>query len=62
MSGWGCPHEAKGRCLRLKGRDCRPGQPGCLLHGRFAFYDPGQDGPGPEPGPKAQDSMPDDLA
>jgi len=52
MSGWGCPHELRGRCKRVKmkavtGEDadadgntmpkCDPGMQGCILHGRFRF-------------------------
>ncbi len=36
MSGWGCPHEDKGLCARLK-KPCDPGMKGCVLHGRFRF-------------------------
>lgn len=37
MSGWGCPHEVEGRCMRVKGFDCDPGMKGCVLSGRFRF-------------------------
>ncbi|HEB82749.1 MAG TPA: hypothetical protein ENJ11_07795 [Gammaproteobacteria bacterium] len=38
MSGsWGCPHERKGRCARVRDRACDPGMKGCVLYGRFAF-------------------------
>lgn len=37
MSGWGCPNELKGRCLRVEGRECDPGMKGCILFGRFVF-------------------------
>ena len=37
MSGWGCPNEIHGTCMRVKGRDCDPGMKGCVLHGRFVF-------------------------
>lgn len=38
MSGaWGCPHEDKGTCRKVRGRDCDPGMKGCVLHGRFRF-------------------------
>ncbi|MBK1690825.1 hypothetical protein [Ectothiorhodospira mobilis] len=40
MSGWGCPHESKGRCGKLDGRPCEPGMKGCVLAGRFVFSDP----------------------
>ena len=38
MSGaWGCPHEDKGRCKKVRGESCDPGMKGCVLHGRFRF-------------------------
>ena len=37
MSGWGCPHEADGRCQRVENRPCDPGMKGCILAGRFVF-------------------------
>jgi hypothetical protein len=38
MSGaWGCPHEIKGRCEKVKQRPCDPGMKGCILYGRVAF-------------------------
>lgn len=37
MSGWGCPHEIEGRCMRVKGFACDPGMKGCVLSGRFRF-------------------------
>lgn len=45
MSGWGCPHEVKGKCLRVKGRSCDPGMKGCVLFGRFVFTDAGKNRP-----------------
>ena len=39
MSGWGCPHEADGRCQRVQNRPCDPGMKGCVLAGRFVFSD-----------------------
>jgi len=35
--GWGCPHEEKGHCRRVKGLPCNPGMKGCILAGRFRF-------------------------
>lgn len=35
--GWGCPHESKGKCAKVKEHDCDPGMKGCVLHGRFVF-------------------------
>ena len=40
MSGWGCPNELKGTCLRVQGRTCDPGMKGCVLFGRFVFSTP----------------------
>ena len=60
MSGWGCPHEDQGNCLRLKGRPCDPGIKGCVLHGRFRFADENKNRRRPEPGEPP--SMTDDLA
>lgn len=37
MSGWGCPHDSNGACLKVPGRTCDPGMKGCVLFGRFAF-------------------------
>jgi hypothetical protein len=36
MSGWGCRYQVDEQCLRLL-RECRPGQPGCVLHGKVTF-------------------------
>jgi len=60
MSGWGCPHEDKGICQRLKGRPCDPGIKGCVLHGRFRFADDAKNPRRPEP--EKPPSMTDDLA
>jgi hypothetical protein len=38
--GWGCPHEAKGLCHRVRNRPCDPGMKGCVLYGRFIFSNP----------------------
>lgn len=45
MSGWGCPNELKGTCLRVSGRSCDPGMKGCVLHGRFVFSNPAKNPP-----------------
>ncbi|GAB4291986.1 MAG: hypothetical protein Kow0096_06490 [Thiohalomonadaceae bacterium] len=37
MSGWGCPHDSNGECLKVPGHACDPGMKGCVLFGRFAF-------------------------
>lgn len=39
MSGWGCPHEADGKCNKVEQRPCNPGMKGCVLAGRFIFSD-----------------------
>ncbi|MBL6957499.1 MAG: hypothetical protein ISR52_00840 [Rhodospirillales bacterium] len=39
-SGWGCPHEVKGQCLKVTGRACDPGMKGCVLFGRFTHTNP----------------------
>ena len=43
--GWGCPHEVRGKCQRVKGRPCDPGMKGCILYGRFEFSNPGKNRP-----------------
>jgi len=49
MSGWGCPHEVRGLCSKLKGTSintaCDPGMKGCVLYGRFAFSDADKNSP-----------------
>jgi len=35
--GWGCPHEADGRCSKVNNLPCDPGMKGCELAGRFRF-------------------------
>lgn len=40
MSGsWGCPHETKGLCAKVKDLPCDPGMKGCVLAGRYVFFD-----------------------
>lgn len=41
MSGgsWSCPHEIKGVCGKVNGRQCDPGMKGCELYGRYVFFD-----------------------
>jgi len=36
MSGWGCRHQCQDQCLRLR-KECKPGVPGCVLHGKVTF-------------------------
>jgi hypothetical protein len=46
MTGsWGCPHEVKGLCSKVKNLPCNPGMKGCVLYGRFAFSDPDKNSP-----------------
>ena len=55
MSGWGCPHEAEGRCNKVRGRACDPGMKGCVLAGRFRFSNEDKNRP---PAVGAGDSKP----
>jgi len=55
MSGWGCPHEIRGMCQRVRGRHCDPGMKGCILHGRFVFANPDKNRH-PSRGPHATNS------
>ena len=45
MSSWGCPHEWKGYCQRVSGRECDPGMKGCVLFGRFRWADESKNRP-----------------
>jgi hypothetical protein len=40
-SGWGCPNEVKGHCMKVGNSvgevACDPGMKGCVLFGRFRF-------------------------
>ncbi len=39
MSGtWGCPHEVNNTCSRVANLPCDPGMKGCVLAGRFIFF------------------------
>ncbi len=39
MSGsWGCPHEIDNHCSKIKNLPCDPGMKGCVLAGRFRFF------------------------
>ena len=40
--GWGCPHEANGKCEKINQRPCDPGMKGCELYGRYVFLDGGK--------------------
>ncbi len=39
MSGWNCPHEVNGICLKVDGALCCPGMKGCILFGKVEFRD-----------------------
>ena len=58
MSGWGCPHEANGQCLRVNGLPCDPGMKGCVLFGRFVFSKEEKNRPG---GPRRRGSADQDT-
>ncbi len=70
MSGWGCPNELKGTCLRVDGRECDPGMKGCILFGRFVFSTPEKNisrhartrpaDDGPKPRPKSPAAAPEE--
>jgi len=45
MSGWGCPHEVRGKCSRVRELPCEPGMKGCVLFGRFVFSDESKNRP-----------------
>jgi hypothetical protein len=62
MSGWGCPNELRGTCLRVNGRDCDPGMKGCVLHGRFVFSNPAKNPPPKRTKPAAASLSPGTAA
>ena len=37
--GWGCPHEVNDTCSRVNDLPCDPGMKGCVLAGRYVFFD-----------------------
>ncbi|MEW5902905.1 MAG: hypothetical protein AB1722_00985 [Pseudomonadota bacterium] len=52
MAGWGCPHEVEGKCQKVLDRPCEIGMKGCVLSGRFRFYDASKNrvrNPSPQP-------------
>jgi hypothetical protein len=49
MSSWGCPHEANGKCQRVKNLPCDIGMKGCVLFGRFRFADDSKNRPKKKP-------------
>jgi hypothetical protein len=39
MAGaWSCPHEENDRCTRINNLPCDPGMKGCVLAGRYVFF------------------------
>lgn len=39
MAGaWSCPHEEDGLCNKVARKPCDPGMKGCVLAGRYAFF------------------------
>lgn len=39
MAGaWGCPHENNNVCTRVNNLACDPGMKGCVLAGRYVFF------------------------
>jgi hypothetical protein len=49
MGGWGCPHEVDGKCQKVLNRPCEIGMKGCVLSGRFKFYDESKNRDKPAP-------------
>ncbi|HUW37158.1 MAG TPA: hypothetical protein VMV91_07470 [Rhodocyclaceae bacterium] len=42
MAGsWSCPHEVDDHCTRVRNQRCDPGMKGCVLAGRYRFFDGG---------------------
>lgn len=37
-ASWGCPHEENGICGKVNQLPCDPGMKGCVLFGRFVFF------------------------
>ena len=37
-SAWGCPHEIHDLCSKVNNLPCDPGMKGCVLYGRFVFF------------------------
>ena len=35
---WGCPHETNDLCSKINNLPCDPGMKGCVLYGRFVFF------------------------
>ena len=56
MGGWGCPHEVDGKCQKVQNRPCDIGMKGCVLSGRFRFYDDSKNRPKKTPNDQAADT------
>lgn len=59
MSGWGCPHEVDGKCLRVNNLPCDIGMKGCVLFGRFRFADESKNRPKKKPAGDKAAAQPD---
>ena len=44
-SGWGCPHEYQGQCMKVRGHACDPQMKGCVLFGKFKTDNPDKQRP-----------------
>ncbi len=60
MSNWGCPHLVDDKCERVNQLPCELGMKGCVLFGRFRFFDESKNRPkqhvaSPAPNPSAED-------
>ena len=43
MSGaWSCPHEVNNTCGKVNNLPCDPGMKGCVLAGRYVFFNDDQ--------------------
>ena len=49
MSNWGCPHLVDGKCERVNHLPCELGMKGCVLFGRFRFFDESKNRTPPKP-------------
>ena len=47
MSNWGCPHLVEDKCERVNHLPCELGMKGCVLFGRFRFFDESKNRPKP---------------
>jgi hypothetical protein len=60
VSNWGCPHLVEDKCERVNHLPCELGMKGCVLFGRFRFFDESKNRPKPlastpAPKPAAED-------